>query len=87
MLNLAIGLIIAGLLVGFGAFAFAGLNMGRHVSRTFSGKQNFDQSFNSFGGMFGRHIGALIGMGAGGLMSVIGIILLILTLLGNAGLM
>lgn len=65
-MSLALVLIIVGLLIIFGAFVFAAINMLRVVtSRTSSG----------LGGMFVGHIGAMVGMAFGGLLFVTGLIL------------
>lgn len=67
-------LIIVGLLVGLGAFAFAGKNM---VSMT---KDPFGDSGLMEKGM-GKHVGAMLAMAGGGVISLIGILLLVLALI------
>lgn len=71
---LAIGLIIFGVVVVGGSFAFAAVNMGKAASSMF-GENNSSDLFSGFGGMFKRHIGAMVGMMLGGLISTIGVVI------------
>ena len=70
-MSLALTLIIAGLLLGFGAFVFAAINMFRSVTRE-----------GSFSGFFKGHIGAMIAMAFGGLLFLIGIIIAVGIVIG-----
>lgn len=67
-MSLGLVLLIVGLLVVFGSFVFAAVNMARMVT----GRGNA-----SLSGGFTRHIGAIIGMATGGLVAIIGIVILI----------
>jgi F0F1-type ATP synthase membrane subunit c/vacuolar-type H+-ATPase subunit K len=64
---MAVLLIIAGLVIGFGGFCFAAVNMGRNV-----GSPHFD-----FDNTVRRHMGASIIMGFGTLIFAIGIVIAI----------
>lgn len=72
---MATALMIVGGLIAVGSFIFAAVNMGRQVKNTFSG--DADKVFSGFGGMFSRHIGAMIGMALGGATFVVGLIMLV----------
>jgi hypothetical protein len=72
-----VALIIIGAVIGFGAFIFAVINMGS----SFKG----DPFKRNMGNFFGGHLAAMGVMAAGGLISVIGIILLIVKVLNNTG--
>lgn len=69
---MAIGLIVVGLVIAVGSFVFAAVNMGKQVRDVFAGDAD---PFSGFGGMFTRHIGAMIGMVFGGLIAVVGAII------------
>ena len=83
-MELVIALIISGVVLCFGAFVFAALNMGRQANKTFSG--DFNSEARGFGGMFGRHIGAMIAMAGGGVLVVLGFIFGSIELLQHFGL-
>ena len=70
-------LIATGLLVAFASFAFAAFNMAAHVKHMVGDGPNPEV----FGGMFTRHLGAIVGVAFGGLLFVVGVILLILDVL------
>lgn len=70
--EMAIGLIILGLVIAAGSFIFAAVNMGKQVRDVFAGDSD---PFSGFAGMFTRHIGAMIGMVVGGLIAAIGVVL------------
>lgn len=70
MYTLGFVLLGIGALIGFVAFAFAGINM---VKGTKGSAKN----------MFGNHVGAMIAMGFGGLVSGAGVIVLIVTAIKN----
>lgn len=71
---MAVALIVVGFLIAGGSFAFAAINMGKHVYSMFDDKAETD-SFTGFGGMFKRHIGAMVGMMVGGLIAAIGVVI------------
>ncbi len=77
---MATALMIVGGSVAVGSFVFATVNMGRQVKNVFSG--DADKAFSGFGGMFSRHIGAMIGMVLGGVIFVVGLIMLVTQNLG-----
>ena len=70
---MAIGLIIAGVVIIALSFIVALVNMAGQAKNVFSGKA--DDAFSGFGGMFARHIGAMIGVVIGGLTFSIGVVL------------
>ena len=70
---MAIGLIIVGVVIAFGSFVFAAINMGKQAKNFLGG--DVDKTFSGIGGMFGRHIGAMIGMVFGGLILTAGLII------------
>lgn len=76
-MTLALILIIAGLVICFGAFIFAAVNMLRGVTR--------EDPFS--GNFFAKHIGAGLVMVFGGLVTIIGIITLVANILGQYGLL
>lgn len=71
MLTWGLILLIGGIVLAFGSFIFAVVNMGFGAAKTMKGKRS------SFGSMFVGHLGAMIGMACGGMMSAIGIVLLL----------
>lgn len=66
-------LIIVGALVSVGSFIFAALNMAKQAKNFLGG--DADDMVSGFGGMFTRHIGAMIGMLVGGVILAIGLVL------------
>ena len=73
----ALVLVIVGLVVSFGAFMFAGRNMIRGVTGAGSDPEE------GFFGMIRGHIGAMVVMALGGLLSSIGVILGVVWLIGK----
>ncbi len=69
---MAIGLIIIGVVIAFGSFVFAAINMGKQARNFLGGDV---ENSSGIGGMFGRHIGAMIGMVFGGLILTAGLII------------
>lgn len=82
-------LIVTGLLLAFGSFAFAAYNMARHAqgflkdfdapppSRSARGRTVEENPISGFGAMFAKHMGAMVAMGFGSLIVTIGVILAI----------
>jgi len=70
---MALGLIVVGALIAVGSFIFAAVNMAKQAKNVFDG--DFDKASSGFGGMFTRHIGAMIGMVVGGAILSIGLIM------------
>lgn len=66
-MSLPLVLVIVGLSISLGAFAFAAINMFRGMSSK--------DPFSGFDSMFKGHISAMIVMAFGGLLFVIGLIL------------
>lgn len=70
-----LSLIVFGLLLSFGSFAFAAYNMGRHAQnfmkdfdapmnpRFARGRTPEENPLSGFGGMFAKHMGAIVAMG------------------------
>jgi hypothetical protein len=75
--TLALILIVSGLVIGFGAFIFATFNMLRGVTR--------EDPFS--GNFFAKHIGAGLVTAFGGLVTFIGVIILVANILGQYGLL
>lgn len=82
MLYVALAIIVLGAVVGFGSFAFAAFNMGNHVRKMFDPDRPIGQGFGS---MFTGHLGAIIGMVAGGFIAFIGGVIGLVGLLQMAG--
>ncbi len=83
MLTLGITLLVVGAVIGVGTFIFATVNMGRAFKDPFSmlgmGETSGKQK-SGFGGFFGGHISAMIAMALCGLVSFVGIVLIIISL-------
>jgi hypothetical protein len=77
MLTGGIVLLILDVLMDLGAFAFAAKNMAGGVRRPFDDHE----------GMFSRHLGAMVVMAIGGSVGLVGVILIVLHILGKAGLL
>ncbi len=71
---LAIGLIILGVVVAGGSFAYAAINMVKTASNMFNENESSDL-FSGFGAMFKRHMFAMIGMVVGGLITFVGVVM------------
>jgi hypothetical protein len=74
-MDLGVTLMIAGVIIGFLAFAFAAVNMLRGFN---------SQGSMSFGGLFAGHIGAMIGMALGSAIFSIGLIMTVANFLTHA---
>ena len=93
MLTLGFVLLVAGVVVGVGAFAYAALN----IKKVFPGKTRPGSDRLSAGrshayrrsaspslyGLFGGHLAAMIVMAFGGLISFTGVILILMVVLQN----
>lgn len=75
-----IGIIVAGFILAFVMFAFAALNMARHVTSAEFGEHD------TFARMFKRHAAATIGMAFSGLLVVVGVVVIVISLAQHAGL-
>ena len=75
--SFAVGIMVVGLAIGFGAFIFGAVNI-------FRGITNKSPSFD-FGGMLKQHMSAVVAMAFGGLLFGLGLVLLIVNLTGRAG--
>jgi len=82
MLTVGIVLLVIGVVACGGAFIFAAMNIQRFSknSDTFDmGEVAFYKKRNGFGGFFNRHIGATVIMALGGLVSSVGVVLIIVS--------
>lgn len=75
MLSTGIALTIIGIIVGFISFAFAARNMGQ-MADSFVNK-GFDRQFSAVNRGFRRHFKTMIPMALGGLLTFVGIILIV----------
>jgi hypothetical protein len=83
MLIAGIATLALGIAIVFSSFVVAAGNMGRGAKAMFAdfdqplshGRHNVDHGMSAFGKMFGNHIGAMVGMAIGGLVTFIGFIL------------
>jgi hypothetical protein len=65
-MQISLILFVLGVVIVFGSFIYAAVNMG------LSAKRFFDGTGDNFGNMFMGHIGAMIGMVIGGFIAAIG---------------
>lgn len=72
-MDLAIVLVVSGLVIGFGAFVFAAVNMLRGFTAE-----------GSFSGFFRKHIGAMIAMALGMVIFVLGVVIAVAEIVSRA---
>ena len=79
-----LSLIVFGLLLAFGSFAFAAYNMARYAKGFLNGfdaptsprfTRDEESPLSGYGSMFAKHMGAIVVMGFGSLLATIGVIL------------
>lgn len=80
MVTTGIGLFVVGLVVALVSFIFAALNM-KNMANSVMSKNGPNP--DAFAAGFGKHIGAMIPMVIGGLISIIGVVVLIVGLIQN----
>lgn len=67
-MQISLILFVLGIVIAFGSFIFTMVNIGMSAKRFFNGTDD------NFGNVFMGHIGAMIGMGIGGLIATIGVL-------------